>query len=355
VTYRGRIFRVVSRYSLDDWRDFSASPLCDELQRDALLIPTRPAPDELRAQLAPDDPAAVVLEHDRVPVVSYPYEWTCSMLRDAALLHLDLLERALARGFVLKDATPYNVQFLGARPVFIDVLSFARYQPGDPWAGYNQFCKMMLYPLMLEAYKRVPFQPWLRSELEGLDPLTFSRLLGLRDLLRPGVFTHVKLHAWLQQKMESERTSVRGEIQCAGLSRDALLANIRGLRRLLNRLAPQGTTSHWSDYERTCTYDAAALKQKEEFVRRAALSRDTRSGSSDALRRLVWDLGANVGHFSRLAAEHAATVVALDTDAASIDRLYLALKKERHENILPLLMNVANPSPDQGWRGRERR
>jgi len=268
------------------------------------------------------------------------------MLRDAALLHLDLLERALARDFVLKDASPYNVQFLGARPVFIDVLSFARYQPGDPWAGYNQFCKLMLYPLMLEAYKRVPFQPWLRSELEGLDPLTFSRLLGLRDLFRPGVFSHVKLHAWLQKKMESERTSVRSEIKRAGLSRDALLANIRGLRRLLSRLAPPASASHWTEYAGTCTYDAAALAQKEDFVRRVAAA---------APRQLVWDLGANVGRFSRLAAGDAATVVALDTDAASIDRLYLALKKERRENILPLLMNVANPSPDQGWRGRERR
>lgn len=363
-TLKGRVYRVVSRYSLDDWRAFSASPLFDELQRDGLLIATRPAPADL-SPLPLDDPAGVVrlrspqvvLEHDRVPFVSYPYEWTFSMLRDAALLHLDLLQRALARDFVLKDASPYNVQFLGARPVFIDVLSFARYQPGDPWAGYNQFCKMMLYPLMLEAYKRVPFQPWLRSELEGLDPLTFSRLLGLRDLLRPGVFAHVKLHAWLQKKMESERTSVRSEIKRAGLSRDALLANIRGLRRLLARLAPHGAASHWVDYEQTCTYDTAALAQKEDFVRRVVLSRDTRSGSRDeaAERRLVWDLGANVGHFSRLAAEHAATVVAFDTDAASIDRLYLALKKERRENILPLLINVANPSPDQGWRGRERR
>ena len=345
-TFSGRVYRVISRYSLDDWRTFSASPLFDELQRDALLIATRPAPPDLQTHLAAVDSTALVLEHDRVPFVSYPYEWTFSMLRDAALLHLDLLERALARDFVLKDASPYNVQFLGARPIFIDVLSFARYQPGDPWAGYNQFCKMMLYPLMLEAYKRVPFQPWLRSELEGLDPLYFSRLFNLRDLLRPGVLAHVKLHAWLQRKAESRRTSVRSEIKRAGLSRDALLANIRGLRRLLNRLQPSAADSHWASYAETCTYDAAALKQKEDFVRRVA---------SAAERRLVWDLGANVGHFSRLVAEHAATVVAFDTDAASIDRLYLALKKERRENILPLLMNVANPSPDQGWRGRERR
>jgi hypothetical protein len=346
VTQKGRIFRVVSRHSLEDWRAFSASPLFDELQRDALLIPTRPAPADLAAELAATDPGAVVLEHDRVPFLSYPYEWSFSMLRDAALLQLELVERALARDFVLKDASPYNVQFLGARPVFIDVLSFARYQPGDPWAGYNQFCKLMLYPLMLEAYKGVGFQAWLRSELEGLDPLTFSRLFGLGDLLRPGVFSHVKLHAWLQRRAESRPTSVRREIRRAGLSRDALLANLRGLRRLLLCLRPAAADSHWVEYEQTCTYDAAALSQKEDFVRRVASSRQ---------RSLAWDLGANVGRFSRLAAEHAEGVVALDTDAASVDRLYLALKQERRPNILPLVMNVANLSPDQGWRGRERR
>ena len=197
----GRIFRVITRHSLDDWNAFAASELFRELERDRLLIGTRPAD----ATSLPDalEPGAQLVEHERVPFVSYPYEWPFSMLKEAALLHLELLERALARGFVLKDATPYNVQFIGSRPVFIDVLSFARHREGEPWAGYNQFCKMLLYPLMLEAYKRIPFQSWLRSELEGLDPLTFSRLLGLRDRLRAGVMTHVQAHAWLQPMARS--------------------------------------------------------------------------------------------------------------------------------------------------------
>jgi len=288
-----------------------------------------------------------VVEHERVPFVSYPYEWSFETLKDAALLHLDLLERCLPYNFILKDATPFNVQFIGRDPIFIDVLSFTRFRPGEPWAGYNQFCRLFLYPLMLYAYKQVPFQSWLRSELEGLDPAAFSRLLSARDLLRPGVFTHVALHAWLQRRMAPARTSVRRQIRSAGFSKDAIAANVRGLRRLLRRLRPREHKSVWADYARTCSYSDAATRQKEEFVRRAAAAER---------RCLVWDLGCNIGRFSRQAAEHADTVVAMDADPVSVDLLYRSLKKEGEpRNILPLVMNLANPSPDQGWRGLERR
>ena len=339
----GCIFRVITRHSLEDWSAFAASELRRELERDRLLIGTRPA--DAASLLEGLEPDAQVVEHDRVPFVSYPYEWSFGMLKDAALLTLGLLERALAHGFVLKDATPYNVQFIGSRPAFIDILSFARYREGEPWAGYNQFCKMFLYPLMLQAYKRVPFQSWLRSELEGLDPLTFSRLLGLRDRLRPGVLTHVQMHAWLQQRLAADPTSVRGQIRQAGLPKQAIVKNVRGLRRLVERIHAPEEKTVWAEYEHTCSYSEAARKQKEEFVRAAVAAERP---------HVVWDLGANVGRFSRIAAEHASYVVAMDADAASIDLLYRQLQKDGGEKTLPLAMNVANPSPDQGWQGRER-
>ncbi|MCI0402519.1 MAG: methyltransferase, partial [Acidobacteria bacterium] len=340
----GRIFRVITRHSLDDWSAFAVSELFRELERNRSLIGTRPA--DVTSLPAGLEPGARLVEHDRVPFVSYPYEWSFAMLKDAALLHLELLERALAHNFILKDATPYNVQFIGSRPVFVDVLSFARYREGEPWAGYNQFCKMLLYPLMLQAYKRIPFQSWLRSELEGIDPLTFSRLLGLRDRLRSGVLAHVQVHAWLQQRMAADPTSVRGQIRQAGLPKSAITKNIRGLRRLVERMNAAEDKTVWAEYEQKTHYSAEARRQKEEFVR--AVTAACRP-------KLVWDLGANVGRFSRLAGEHAGYVVAMDADAASIDLLYREARKERGEKILPLVMNLANPSPDQGWQGHERR
>lgn len=345
-TASGRVFRAITRHSLEDWNVFSASPLFRELQHERLLIPTQPVAADAALRCEFSDTGTVVVEHERVPFVSYPYEWSFAMLKEAALLHLDLLERALPHDFILKDASPFNVQFLGSQPIFIDVLSFTRLQPGEPWAGYNQFCRLFLFPLMLQAYKEVPFQPWLRSDLEGLDPTLISRLMSARDLLRPGVLTHVTLHAWLQKRMEGERVSVRRRIHRAGLSKDALARNLRGLRRLLSRLEAKDDSSHWVDYSHTCGYEQAAREQKEAFVQQAAAARR---------RRLVWDLGSNTGQFSRIAAEHADYVVAMDADPATVDLLYRCLQEEGRQNILPLLMNLANLSPDQGWRGLERR
>jgi ribosomal protein L11 methylase PrmA len=345
-TLDARIFRAIHPRYHSDWEFFSSLPLFEELQRQGRLIPTRPAEPDPRFPPRVAEMNALVVEHDRVPFVSYPYEWSFTMLKQAALLHLDLIDQCLPHDLILKDASAFNVQFVGSRPVFIDVLSFERLRPGMPWAGYNQFCKMFLYPLMLVAYKGVPFQSWLRSELEGLDPKTFARLISARDLLRPGVFTHVWLHAWLQKRMEASRTGVRSQIQGAGLSKQAITNNVRGLRRLLMRLRPAGGASTWSDYAETHSYSPDARAQKEAFVRHAA---------SRARPRLVWDLGANVGQFSRIAAEEAGFVVAMDADPASVDRLYRDLHPGGEEKILPLVMNLANLSPDQGWEGAERR
>src|SRR5215472_15438233 len=171
-----RIFRVILPAAAERWRQFVASGLAEELQSADLLIPTRELdPKSLEADF-PAPSGALVVEHERIPFVSYPYEWTFEMLRDAALLQLRIMDRALRHKWILKDATAYNVQFRGAAPVFIDALSFEPWRQGEPWAGYNQFCRTMLYPLMLEAYKQVPFHSWLRSELEGIDPLVFSHL-----------------------------------------------------------------------------------------------------------------------------------------------------------------------------------
>jgi ribosomal protein L11 methylase PrmA len=290
-------------------------------------------------------PDAAVVEHKRVPFVSYPYEWSFKMLKHAALLHLDILERCLSHDLILKDSSAFNVQFVGSKPIFIDILSFARLEPGELWIGYNQFCKMFLYPLMLQAYKQVPFQNWLRSELEGLDPVTFSHLMSTRDLLRPGVFTHVSLQAWMQKRMAAARYSVRRKIKTASLPKSAIANNIRGLRHLIQRLDVKDHDSTWVDYTQTHSYSDASMQQKEDFVRQAAASQRP---------HLAWDLGCNIGNFTRIAGEYAEYVVAMDADHLSIERLYQNLKREGSRNVLPLVMNLTNISPNQGWGNCER-
>jgi hypothetical protein len=344
VRHGEHVFRVVLPSAAERWRQFAASALAAELQSAGLLVSTHEVTPDTLASTLPLPDGALVLQHERIPFVSYPYEWTFDMLRAAALLQLEIVERSLKHRWILKDATAYNVQFQGVTPLFIDVLSFAPLQEGEPWAGYNQFCRMMLYPLMLEAYKRVPFQPWLRSELEGIDPVVFGRMFRGIERLRPGVLSHVVAQAYLQRKFSSADYSVRQQIKAAGMTTQMIATNVHKLRKLIVDLHLPKESTTWSDYSRA-HYSEDALARKEAFVRESVAGRRFELG---------WDMGCNDGRFSKLVADAADTVVAMDSDAGSVNRLYCDLRKDGRTNILPLLVNVANPSPAQGWASCER-
>jgi SAM-dependent methyltransferase len=345
-TADGRVLRLLSAQGLADWEALSASPLFTELQREGKLVGTRATDEVADVPDALHDGVAGVLEHDVVPVVSYPYEWTFGMLHDAALLQLELVRRSIEAGLILKDSTPYNVQFRGARPLFVDVGSFERLREGEPWAGYRQFCMLFLYPLLLQAWKDVPFQPWLRGRTEGMTPQECRNLLSLRDRFRRGSLTHVFLHARLERRYENRDVDVKGELKKAGFRKELILANVKGLERLVSRLEWRPAGSAWSEYGPTTTYSDEDAERKAAFVAEAVASEQP---------RLVWDLGCNEGRHARIAAETAEHVVAVDADALVVDRLYEALKAEGHSTILPLTMNLADPSPGLGWRGLERR
>lgn len=291
------------------------------------------------------EPCVATLEHERIPFVSYPYEWSFGMLKDAALLQLDVLHAALDEGFTLKDATPFNVQWRGAAPVFIDIPSFHPLVPGEPWAGYRQFCELFLFPLILQAYKQVPFQPWLRGSIDGVTPEHCRRMMSFRDIFRRGVLTHVHIHARAQARYGQTDTNVRASLKSAGFGAELIKANVRSLRRLVQRLDWRPADTGWSSYAACNRYDETDAGRKRAFVERAIATRR---------RALVWDLGCNTGTFSRLAAPHAGHVVAMDSDHAVVERVYAGLKREGPLNVLPLCVNLADPSPGLGWRGQER-
>jgi hypothetical protein len=288
------------------------------------------------------EPWAVLLRHERIPFVSYPYEWPFTTLKRAALLQLDLLVDALAAGLILKDSTPYNVQWNGPRPVFIDVGSFERYREGTAWEGYRQFCQLHLYPLFLSAWKGVPFQPWLRGSLDGIQPAEMRNLLSLRDRFRKGATTHVVLHARLERRYADRTREVKSELKRAGFRKELVLANARKLRKLVEALEWRGASAAWGDYAQTWSYTERDAERKAAFVRAAARG---------VAPRLVWDLGCNDGTYSKLCAADGAYVVATDADHHVIDRL----AREEREGILPLVVDLADPPPSLGWRGAERK
>jgi SAM-dependent methyltransferase len=342
----GRIVRGLSAGALADFETLRSKKFYVRCLEQGQLVGSEPLAPE-RVPLAPQERArwAGFLEHEAVPVVTYPYEWTFGMLRDAALLQLDLVEAAILENMTLKDATPYNIQFRNGRPVFIDIPSFETLQAGAPWAGYRQFCELFLFPLMLQAYKGIPFQPLLRGRIDGVGVQTAARLFGLRDRLRPGVLSHVWLQAKLDRRFSGTRQDVRTDLRAAGFNKELILANVRKLRRLVAKLAWEGDDSEWGAYEAFHNYSETDHLLKEAFVDECVAA----SGAG-----LVWDIGCNTGQFSRIAARHARQVLAMDLDHFAVERLYRAIREEGQGNILTLVQNVADPSPNWGWRNRER-
>lgn len=343
VFYRGeRVFRRLGPEALQHWSLLRRQPFFEAASTAGSIIGTWEAEPETA-----EEPGAHVLEHERIPFVSYPYEWAFGMLKDAALLHLDLMRQALAADMILKDASPYNIQWRGVRPVFIDIPSFEPLRRGEAWVGYRQFCELFLYPLMLQSYKGADFRPWLRGRLDGIPAEELRGLMSPRDLLRPGVLLHVAVQSALQRRYAGSKSNMRGALAEAGFDKAMILRNVEKLTRLVARLEmPRGRTT-WSDYDRTHSYDAAEFARKEDFVRRAASSRHW---------RLAWDLGCNTGTFSRIASDYADCVIAMDGDAKAVEYLYQREKAGKaSQSILPLVVNLADPSPSQGWRGLERK
>ena len=345
----GKVLRGLSSQAADDWDRLSKTAFFPRLTDAGQIVRTTAydgdAPPSPRGQ-----PWARVLEHEPIPVISYPYEWPFAMLRAAAALHLEVLAAALDENLSLKDGTAYNVQFVGARPTFIDIGSFEA--STGPWPGYRQFCQTMLFPLLVQAHVGVPYQPLLRGSIDGLTPSDVAGMFSGLRRFRKGVLRNVTLHSMLERKVTTASETVKSDLKSSGFSTELAKATTKNLLKLVNGLevAKRGSSSDddhsvWSDYRDTCSYSDADATAKQAFVR-AALD--------DNECRVVLDLGANDGEYSALAAEHADYVVAVDGDEKVVDLLYRRLRAAGKENVLPLVMNLVDPSGGIGWRNRER-
>lgn len=340
-----RLFRSLSEAALARMQRFEQSGLIARLVAEHGLVDTRLLPTaETPPVAAGASPSGRVLEHRPLAFLSHPYEWPFTLLKRAALAHLDLHLAALEQDATLVDGTAYNLQFEGARPVFIDCLSLVDYADGDPWLGYRQFCEQFLNPLLLMGRLGVPFHAWYRGELEGVPIASLASLLKFRHRLSPAILMHVVMHARFQRRMTSGDDARRARTVRMPLAR--LRALLLHLRNTIASLRMQGVDATvWRDYERTHSYDAPELEYKREVVMRFVRARQP---------GVAWDLGCNSGLFSEAALEAGARrVVGFDMDLgaleAAVDR-----SAERNLAFIPLYANALNPSPDQGWRQAER-
>lgn len=288
--------------------------------------------------------ASRVLEHPRLPFISHPYEWSFEMLRAAGLHHLDMHLEAMQGGLTLTDASAYNIQFVGTDPIFIDLLSFRPYREGEIWAGYRQFCEQFLNPLLLCAATGLMPNAWYRGTLEGIKTSDLRRLLPWRSLLSRRALLHVVAHSALESAARNPSDTAKATAS-AVLPRASFLHMLRDLRAWFTKLTPKAGRSLWRDYTTTCSYS-----NEEQQAKRAEVERFAES----ARPRLLWDIGCNTGEYSLLALKSGAERgIGWDGDPSAVDIAFRAAK-EAGANFTPLVSDLANPSPSQGWSQAER-
>lgn len=345
VIYFGeRVLRSVTNYAADEYDALSKDPLIGELCSSGRLIDFQAVDAGLLGNSGDITALHRLIEHPRIPLITYPYEWSFEMLRAAALAHLDLHRDLLNGGFTLADATSYNIQFVKTKPVFIDLLSIRRYRDDEVWAGHDQFLRMFVNPLLLESGTGFPFTTVLRSDLEGLRSETLLPLLPWRDRTRLTVFLHVVLPVLLQGR-ESRGALAAGTPSRRPLPKHAYLHMLEQLRNLVAVMKPRPKKSFWSNYSRSNSYAAVSQAEKETFVR--SFVGKTRPG-------VLVDLGCNDGQYSFIALDAGAgSVVGLESDRTALDAAFIEADRIGAA-FTPLHLDIANLSPSQGWHGKER-
>ncbi len=341
----GRIFRTVNERAVEDFEFVRATGLLDKLAAEGRVIAAQEVAAAELGEAAAE--ARYVLEHPRLPFVSYPYEWPFPALKAAALLHLDIQLEALDHGIALSDASAYNVQFIGARPLFIDTLSFRRYAQGEFWIGHRQFCEQFLFPLLLRALFGVPHNAWYRGAQEGIDTVEFARLVPAWRKLSPRILTHVVLHASLQKLGRGAARRVQASTMRKGsLPRASFRRMLARLRKWVATLEPaERDKSLWHDYAQSHGYSDQEVEAKTAFV--SGFVTETKPA-------MVWDVGCNTGHYAQAAlAAGAGYVVGFDADQGALELAFARAKAERLD-FQPLYLDATDPTPRQGWAQGER-
>jgi ribosomal protein L11 methylase PrmA len=331
------LYRQINQIYRDTYNQFTDSGLYKDLVEKQYLIPHE------EVSIDPPEPelAFKVIQPQRLAFISYPYEWSFNQLKDAALTTLDVQRMALQYDLSLKDSSVYNIQFHHGRPILIDSLSFERYQEGKPWVAYRQFCQHFLAPLSLMALRDVRLSGLLKNFIDGIPLDLVSQLLPFRSRFNPSLLLHIHLHASSQKRYAGKKPDANRSV-----NRTAFIGLIDSLESAVRRLQWSGSKSGWAGYyQDEHSYTSAGLEHKQQLVQEYLTLISP---------KIVWDLGANTGLYSRLACASGAYTLAFDFDPAVVDLNYQEAKAKQETCLLPLLQDLTNPSPAIGWQNQER-
>ncbi len=336
-SHKDLIYRQVNASYRENYDHLMSSGLYETLVEADLLI----RHEEVDVEGPNPGLAYKVIYPEQIPFVSYPYEWTFSQLKHAALTTLEIQKKAFDLGMSLKDSNAYNIQFVKGKPLLIDTLSFEKYQEGQPWVAYRQFCQHFLAPLTLMSYKDIRLNQLSRIYLDGVPLDLASSLLPVSTCFRFSLLTHIHLHAKSQRRF-AKRHFNAGRRKFSSLSFLGLIDNLESATRKL-KWQPRGT--EWADYYENTNYALDALEEKKQVV--ARFVKQIRPEN-------IWDLGANAGVFSRIGSDQRIPTLSFDIDPAAVEKNYLACVENGEDHLLPLLLDLTNPSPNLGWENQER-
>jgi hypothetical protein len=330
----GQVYRQVNHAYREDYDCLMESGLYEKLAKNRCVV----RHEEVTGFKIDDKVAYRVIKPERV-LISYPYEWVFDMYKDAALLTLKIQKLAIEHGMTLKDASAYNVQFHEGKPILIDTLSFTKYVEGEPWIAYRQFCQHFLAPLALMSITDFRLSQLMRVYIDGVPLDLATKLLPAKVKFNIGLYAHLFMHAKSQKKFESV---AEGK---AKMSRINLLGLVDSLEGLVGKMSLNETDTEWGDYYNNTNYTDVSLGDKYNAVKQCVQL---------VKPELVWDFGGNTGYFSRVASDQGIRTVCFDVDHNAVSENYNQVKVKDEKYMLPLIMDLKNPSPDMGWANSER-
>ena len=343
--YKGEFYRSINISGKDAFDEFIRSGLYDSLLEKGMIVSHSDVTEQFPSK---DKKSYKIIYPNQIPYISYSYEWSFSQFKAAALLTLRVQLLAMKFGMSLKDASSYNVQFIGANPLFIDTLSFERYNEKSPWVAYRQFCEHFLVPLVMATCTDIRVNKLLVSNIDGIPLELAIKLLPFHKRLDLGIFLHIYLHAKAQKKYNDvavdSNTSV--DVKSLEFSKIKLERLLESLVSKINSLTWKHPKTEWGDYYTNTNYIDVATKSKRSIVDSMLKS----CGRST----VIHDIGANEGEYTNIAEKHSEYVIAHDIDYVSVDKLFQSVRRARNEKILPLVLDLCNPSPAIGWRNKER-
>jgi hypothetical protein len=336
-THEGVLYRQVQNAYAQQYDFLTQSGLYENLVSAGFLL----AHEEAPISTAQNNSAYRILKPEMIPFISYPYEWSFSQLKDAAMLTLEVQKSALKKGMMLKDSSSFNIQFLRGKPVLIDTLSFERYEEGTPWIAYRQFCQHFLAPLALMSKKDVRLNHLFKIYIDGVPLDLASELLPFGTRLNPSLLTHIHFHA-KSQKHYADKPVVKKNYRISLFQLRALIDSLESAIHSLD-WRPEGT--EWGSYYESTNYSQTASDQKKSIVE---------SYLKETGARTLWDLGANTGIFSRIGSSLGIETISFDVDPAAVEKNYREMKLRKETHLLPLLNDLTNPSPAIGFENKER-